>query len=79
MKTLKKDSPSVDDESILGRSGCFGNYFRRERLAGLKETSLDAICVQTQSGGCGSWIDILPRILLRFGMDEAVAISSQQA
>lgn len=56
MKTRKKDSPSVDDESILGRSGCFGNYFRRERLAGLKEKSLDAICVQTQSGGCGSWI-----------------------
>ena len=48
------------------------------RLAGLKEKSLDAICVQTQSGGCGSWIDILPRILLRFGMDEAIAISSKQ-
>lgn len=53
---MKKDSPFVDDESILGKGEHFGNGFQRERLAGLKEKSPDAICVQTPSGGCGSWI-----------------------
>ena len=36
------------------------------RFGRIKEKSQNANCVQTQSGGCGSWKYSLPEILFQF-------------